>query len=113
MSLIADVVDEDELTTGQRREGTFFGVYSCGQQLAVGISFLLTGVLVDWFAGLVPGQATQSPETVWRVGLLYGVLPAMLLCMAAALTCRYTLGQARVLTIQAELAKQRSPLTSY
>jgi glycoside/pentoside/hexuronide:cation symporter, GPH family len=33
-TLIADVVDEDELATGQRREGAFFGLYSFGQQLA-------------------------------------------------------------------------------
>lgn len=104
-SMIADVADEDELATGQRREGSFFGIFFFGQQLAAGVSLLLAGVLVDWFAGLIPGQAVQSPETVWRVGLLYSVLPAALLTIAAVLILRYTLDRRRVLAIQMELAK--------
>ena len=104
-SMIADVADEDELATGQRREGSFFGIFYFGQQLAAGASLLLTGVLVDWYAGLVPGQVQQSAMTITRIGLLYGVLPAILLIVAAVLILRYTLDQGRVFAIQAELAK--------
>ena len=106
-SMIADVADEDELATGQRREGSFFGIFFFGQQVAAGVSLLLTGVLVDWFAGLVPGQAAQSPETVWRIGVLYSVLPAVLLGVAAALILRYTLSQQRLAAIRAELNRRR------
>jgi GPH family glycoside/pentoside/hexuronide:cation symporter len=106
-SMIADVADEDELVTGQRREGSFFGIFFFGQQLAAGVSLLLNGVLVDWFAGLVPGQAAQSPQTAWRLGLLYSILPAALLSVAAVLILRYTLSKQRVVAIRTELDRRR------
>lgn len=106
-SMVADVADEDELTTGRRREGSFFGIFSFGEQLAAGASLLIAGVLVDQFAGLVPGQAAQSAETMWRIGLLYSVLPAILLVMAAVLILRYSLTRRRVVAIRSELNQRR------
>ena len=106
-SMIADVADEDELATGQRREGSFFGIFSFGQRLAAGISALATGVLLDWYAGLIPGQAQQSALTIQRIGVLYSVLPAILLLVAALVTFRYPLGRSRVVAVQAELDRRR------
>jgi Na+/melibiose symporter-like transporter len=107
-ALIADVVDENELVTGQRREGAFFGLYSFGHQLAGGAALLITGMLVDRFARLIPGSAAQSPEAVWRIGLLYSVLPAVLLLAAAAAALPYAIGRREVASIQRELDRRRS-----
>ena len=104
-SMLADVIDQDELLTGRRREGTYFGLYSFGQQLATGVSLFLTGVLLDRFAGLVPGQAAQSAETVGRIALLYGLLPAALLVVAAGVSLWYRLDRAAVSAIQCELRR--------
>ncbi len=106
-SMIADVADEDELVTGQRREGSFFGIFSFGQQVATGLSALLIGVLIDWFVGLIPGHAQQSALTIHRIAILYSVLPAIMLLMASALTFRYSLSRSRVVAIQKELDKRR------
>jgi Na+/melibiose symporter-like transporter len=105
-SMLADVADEDALTTGWRREGIFFGTFSFGQQVATGVSVLVAGMLLEHFAGLVPGQATQSPATVERIGMLYGLVPAALLAVGAILIMRYPLDRQRVLGIQRELADE-------
>jgi GPH family glycoside/pentoside/hexuronide:cation symporter len=98
-SMLADVADEDALTTGQRRDGTFFGIFSFGQQLATGVSVLIAGLLVDPFAGLAPGQASPSTVTVERIGMLYSLLLGLALMML-----RYPLDSQRVAAIQLALA---------
>ncbi len=102
-SMAADVADEDELHTGRRREGIFFGIMSFGEQVASGISVVAAGVLIDRFAGLVPGQAEQTALTIERIGLLYSFLPAALLFVAAFLVSRYPLDRRKVLEIQSAL----------
>ncbi len=103
-SMLADVVDEDALSTGGRREGTFFGLFHFGEQIAAGVAILLTGLLVDRFAGLVPGQAAQSAGTVLRIGMLYSLLPAGLLALASLPVLGYSLDRRRVASIQKVLA---------
>jgi Na+/melibiose symporter-like transporter len=103
-SMLADIVDADALTAGTRREGVFFGMLSLGQQLATGVSVLAIGLLIDHFAGLIPGQAEQSPLTVERIGMLFSLLPAGLLLVSAALMHGYRLDRATVVAIQTALA---------
>jgi GPH family glycoside/pentoside/hexuronide:cation symporter len=91
-SMIADITGEDERDTGWRRDGTFFGVYSFGQQIAGGLAVIGAGVLVDRFARLAPAQPTQSPETIERLAMLSNLLPAAILVAAAAVALRYDRG---------------------
>jgi GPH family glycoside/pentoside/hexuronide:cation symporter len=102
-SMIADIADQDELLNGERREGVFFGLFNFGEQIAAGASILITGILIDHFAGLIPGQALQSATTINRIGVLYGLLPCFLLVAAALFILRYSLNQGAVAAIQSKL----------
>jgi GPH family glycoside/pentoside/hexuronide:cation symporter len=106
-SMIADVTDLDELRTGRRREGAFFGIHSFFLQESGSLAILMAGALLDHFAGLVPGQIEQSGETVRRIAILFGPLPAALLLIAALLVLQYDLTRQRVKMIQYELRGQR------
>jgi len=105
--MIADVLDEDELVTKERREVTFFGLFHFAEQIAAGVSILITGFLVDQFAGLVPGQAEQFAQTVLRIGMLYSPLPSALLAVAAVPVLLYSLDRARVASVQMQLLARR------
>lgn len=105
-SMVADIADEDELETDERREGMYFGIFTLGQQLAAGVAVLLTGVLIDRFAGLVAGQAQQAPVTIDRIGLLFTVFPAILLVVGAVVLLPYSLDRTRIGAIQQELARR-------
>ncbi len=106
-SMLADVVDEDELRTGHRREGGFFGVFSLCQQSATGIALALGGILLQVFVGLVAGEVEQTQVTIDRIGVIFGLVPAILLVIAGLCTLRYGLTRRRVGDIQQALLAQR------
>lgn len=97
-SLMADVVDEDELTTGTRRSGLFFGLLLTTSKLGVASGPIALGVL-----GLAGFQATagaeNTPAGLMALTILFIGVPT-LLCLLGALSLRnYPLDAAR----QAEL----------
>ena len=100
-SMMADITALDAETAGRRRDGTFFGIYSFGQQVSSGVAVLIAGVLVDQFAGLVPGQAEQSVQTVERIAMVSSLLPALLQVVSGLVILRYNLGQAPVFSERA------------
>jgi glycoside/pentoside/hexuronide:cation symporter, GPH family len=107
-SMLADISDESELLTRSRHEGAFFGLISFSQQVSTGIGIMLTGLLLDKFAGLVPGQAEQSPSTIYRIAVVYSVIPAAFFLAAAGPMFRYKLTRSGVAMIQEELKQLRA-----
>jgi GPH family glycoside/pentoside/hexuronide:cation symporter len=103
-SMLADITARDELRAGLRRDGIFFGIYSFGQQLSGGLAVLIGGVLVDRFAGLVPGNTEQPAATVERLAMISNLLPAALLAAAGLIALRYRLTREEVQSTQRELA---------
>jgi GPH family glycoside/pentoside/hexuronide:cation symporter len=103
-SMIADITAQDELRTGRRREGIFFGIHSFGLQLSAGFAVLIAGVLMDRFAKLVPGQAEQSVATVDHLAMISNVVPAVIMACGGVLAVRYGLTRRKVESIQVQLA---------
>src|SRR5206468_1534813 len=54
-SMVADIIDQDDLSTGHRREGVFFGILNFGEKIGAGASLLIAGILLDYYVKLVPG----------------------------------------------------------
>jgi GPH family glycoside/pentoside/hexuronide:cation symporter len=73
-SLQADVVDWDELHTGERKEGAYFAVWSFAQKSAAALASLVTAVGLAWI-GFVP-NAVQSDTAVLGIRVLSALLPA-------------------------------------
>ena len=112
-SMLADVADENELMTGRRREGALLGMFSFGQQVATGLAILAAGVLLDKFVGLVAAGSQPSPSAVFRIAIVYSVIPGALFMTAAVVMLRYKLTRARVASIQAELQQRSSVQTAF
>lgn len=90
-SIQADVIDWDELRTGERKEGTYCAVWNLSSKLAAGISVAACGFVLA-AAGFRAG-ATPSADGVLGIRLVTSVIPALLLCLAAWRLARFGLGE--------------------
>jgi Na+/melibiose symporter-like transporter len=70
VSQAADVVDLDELHTGEQRAGAYFGIWAFGLKTAAAVGVFLGGVLLQ-VVGYVP-EVEQAPETLWWLVVLVG-----------------------------------------
>ena len=79
-SMLPDVIDLDELKSGQRREGIFYGFVGQFQQIALAIALFLIGKSLEWsgFIPTVAGQPTptQPDAALLAIRLLFGLVPA-------------------------------------
>jgi len=106
-SMVADVTDSDELTTGLRREGIYFGILNLGEKIAAGCALLLAGSLLSLFGRLSPASSHHMPSIDSYLGLLYGIVPAVLLLIALALILPYRLDRRIVHDMQRQLTLRR------
>jgi GPH family glycoside/pentoside/hexuronide:cation symporter len=106
-SMVADLADHDELVCGVRREGIYFGILSLGEKTASGGALLAAGVLLNSFVRLAPASPVQTVGAVARLGMLYGVVPGVLLVGAAMLILPYKLDRRAVRETQEKLATRK------
>jgi len=79
-SMVADIVDERELETGQRQEGIFFAATSFSAKATSGLGSFFAGIALDliaWPRGAhIKTAADVPPETIVNLGLVYGPIIA-------------------------------------
>ena len=70
----ADVIDYDELLTGQRREGQYIGLWSISKKLAAAVG-IGVGLAILGMAGYTP-NTEQSEEVRLILRILYALVPS-------------------------------------
>jgi GPH family glycoside/pentoside/hexuronide:cation symporter len=78
-SLQADVIDWDELRTGERKEGVYFAAWHLAEKLALGVAAGVTGLALA-SSGFVPNQGQAAPALL-AMRLLLSLFP--LVCFTA------------------------------
>lgn len=105
-AMITDVIDDTEVQTGERSDGTIYAVYSFARKMGQAVSSGLTGVLL----GIIGySQATAfEPEVVEGIYKITCLVPALgFLLLAVTLQFFYPLGKERVEKNAEILAKRR------
>jgi len=93
-SMLGDVIDEDELATGERREGIYVGFFTFLRKLGGASAVLMVGFALD-ASGYIGGapRAEQSELTLQTIRVLTSLVPAFFLALAIAVAFGYPLGR--------------------
>lgn len=105
-SMIADVADEDELASGERREGLYVGVFTFTRKIA-GATGVAGAFLVLDLAGFRPGERNDE-VVVWTLRAMTALVPSVFVVLSALVAGGYALGRIRHRAILEELESRRS-----
>ncbi len=114
-SMLPDTVDYDELQTGQRREGVFYGLFvfiqKIGLALALGVSNVVLGI-GGYVNPIVPGEFLPQPDSVLlTLRILVSFFPLTLLILSIPLVVAYPITRKRFQEMQDELEARKADAT--
>ncbi|MFM7121534.1 MAG: MFS transporter, partial [Gammaproteobacteria bacterium] len=104
-SIQGDVIDWDEYTTGERKEGSYFAAWNFVFKSAAGVMLLLTGFVLD-LSGFVPNQP-QTQTVQIAILTLYALFPLVCYAIATLLFTRFRLDEAAHGEIRAAIDARR------
>ena len=102
LSIIPDTIEYDELRSGHRQVGIYFGLVTFMQQFATSGALFIVGLALQW-SGYVPNIA-QSAGTLLAIRLLLGLLPAVLIGLGVLVLVKFPIDRDYHLWITKELA---------
>jgi GPH family glycoside/pentoside/hexuronide:cation symporter len=107
-SMVPDVIEYDELSTGQRREGSYYAFASFFQKLATGLALWAMAQALAFTAYITPESGeplpVQPPEAVQAIRVFMGPVPIVLLVLAILFAWRYPIGREQHRALRDELA---------
>ena len=107
-SMLADVVDYDELASGERKEGAYFAAWGFALKLAIGTIIAGVGFALEG-SGFVP-NADQPPAAILMLRLLFSGTPALAAVIAFALMWRFRLDAREHARLRAEIGRRARPV---
>lgn len=105
--MLGDIVEYDELRTGERREGSFSSIYSWQLKMAFAIGGGLSGPLVELVGFRISAGVDQPVHVINMMRILLAAIPAVFVAISMVLLWRFPLHRARMAEINAELVKRR------
>ena len=115
-ALFPDVIEWDELRTGRRQEGIYYGVKNFIRKLTGALAIFIALQVLGWFGYQSPPEGatffTQSPQTLTAIRFLIGPLGAVLLLSAILIAWFYPLTREKHNRIRKLLARKANRIHS-
>lgn len=106
-SILADVIDADELETGERKEGAYYSSYTFLYKASSGVMAMITGFVLAW-VGFVPNAPDQSEAVGLAIRSLNGLVPFTTILIGAFILARFTLTEEVHAEIRTRLDARRA-----
>ena len=111
-AIVADVIEADELESGRRREGIYYGYLVFFRKLASALAVFVVGELLSaagYVSSLQGSTFIPQPESaLLAMRFVVGVLPVVMLSLAIIAALRYPLDRQTYNEIRRQLAERRS-----
>jgi GPH family glycoside/pentoside/hexuronide:cation symporter len=111
-AIFPDVIEWDELRTGRRQEGIYYGVKNFVRKLTGALAIFIALQVLGWFGYQAPPPGAtyfaQSPATLMAIRILIGPFGAVLLFSAIAVAWFYPMTRERHARIRRLAARRRA-----
>lgn len=97
--LYAEIIDEDQIKTGVRREGAFYGMNALVMRLSVIVHGFVSAFVLN-SSGYDNMLDTQPESALWGIRLLMGGLPMIFVALAIVVLFFYPLDKQRLAEVQ-------------
>ena len=108
-SMIPDVVDENEFSTGLRQEGVFSAGIAFAGKSTTGLGLFAGGLLLEWVVAF-PVQTqpdTVDPDLIVRLGFVDGILVPAFSIIPIMLLRRYRLSRTQLEAVQKAIKNRK------
>ena len=107
-SMLADIVDEQELATGRRQEGVIFAVAFFSAKFVSAFSYLIAGPFLDLIGLEAGARPDEVSDTVIRgLGLIMGPGLAIIMLLPMWMSFKITTNHASHVQVREALSKRR------
>ncbi|MDD5495885.1 MAG: MFS transporter [Candidatus Omnitrophica bacterium] len=105
-SIGADIIDDDELNTHERREGSFTACASYILKLGNSLGYYVSGLILTW-VGFTWKLKVQAPATIFGIRSSLAFVPVVGLIIAIIFVLRVPLTKQKVVEIRKALEERR------
>jgi len=111
-SMLPDVIELDELQTGQRREGVFYGFFVFLQKFGISLGLALSNFVLEaaGYVNQVPGGVVpvQPPPVLMALRVFVSLVPALILLASFLVVRAYPITREKHAQMRLELARRRA-----
>ncbi len=106
-AMMPDTIEYNELMTGKRNEGVFYGMQSFGPKLSGALAGLVAGEVLT-LVHYVPKLADQSSETLLGIRLIFCIVPVFFTGLGMVFIALYPISHKKYQEIVVKLEKRRA-----
>ena len=110
-SMIPDVIEYDELMTGERREGVYYGVHATSGKITGALASAACGwglELGGYIDNVEQAAAGQPDSAVWAIRIMFALIPAIFLLVCVPMLRKYPITKESHAEVMRQLQERRN-----